>query len=130
MELDITEFFTNAAPMDYSASAMEFGQDVGAITWRHACEDSPDYMMLDTDEKRDDFRRYAKGFGAWTEEEIAAWSDIELNALCIQMIAGDIREAGLMADSDDTDWQEYENGENAHTLWRAADGKIYYSIGE
>lgn len=130
MELDITEFFNNAAQMDYSASAMEFGQDAGTITWRHACEDSPDYMMLDTDEKREEFRRYAKGFGAWTEEEIAAWSDIELNALCIQMISGDIREAGLMADSDDTDWQEYEKGENAHTLGRAADGKIYYSIGE
>lgn len=91
MEIDITRFLAEAAPMDYSASVAEIGQNAGRDTWNAAIEDSPDFMMLDDDEKRDAFRAYVRGFGAWSDEEIAAWSDVELNALFIQIISGDIR---------------------------------------
>ena len=42
MEIDITDFFKNAAPMDYSASAVEIGRDAGAHTWRAAMDDADD----------------------------------------------------------------------------------------
>jgi hypothetical protein len=131
MELNITHFFTDAAPMDYSASVAEIGNDAGRSTWQAACEDSSDYPMLDSDEKREAFRAYVKGFGAWSHDEIAAWSDSELNALLIQMIAGDIREASL--DTEDPDWEQYqqdsEAGRISGNIFKGTDAQIYYYIG-
>jgi len=91
MEIDITDFYRNACPKDYSASVAEIGNNAGAYTWRAACDDSEDYFMLDTDEKRIAFREYVRGFGAWSDDEIAAWSDAELNALFIQFVSGAMR---------------------------------------
>lgn len=64
MELDITGFFNAAAPMDYFASVAEIGRDAGPSTWRAACDDAPDYPLLDTEEKRDAFRRFVRDSGA------------------------------------------------------------------
>jgi hypothetical protein len=130
-EIDITDFFNDAAPSDYSASALELGQDAGKITWSHACEDSAGWPLLANDEQREQFRRYVKGFGAWTDAEIAAWSDTELNALLIQLVSGDIREMReLCGDS----WAEYgrlaERGTVCGCMGPGADGRIYYSISE
>lgn len=132
-ELDITEFFNNAAPMDYSASVAEIGNDAGPSTWQAAIEDSAEYSILDNDEKRELFRKFVRGFGAWDDSEIAAWTDVELNALCLQCISGDMREAGLHADMSDDEWTEY--GENENTAGRiyggilTTDGRVYFDIG-
>lgn len=137
MELNITEFFNNAAPKDYSASVAEIGQNAGAYTWRAAVDDAPDYNFLDTDEKREEFRRYVKGFGAWNESEIAAWSDVELNALLIQMIAGDMREVPGMSGPADWDWAKYQELAEEGTISgrmfggpMSTDGQVYYYIGD
>ena len=134
IEIDITDFFNNAAPKDYSASVMEMGSNAGADTWRAACDDSPDYMLLDTDDKRAAFRAHVKGFGAWEEAEIAAWTDNELNALLLQYVAGDIREAGLTCESTLVDWGCYardsEAGRTSGRMFRADDGRIYFYIGD
>lgn len=136
MELDITDFFTRAAPMDYSASRAEIGQDAGPQTWRAACDDSEDFPLLQTDEQRETFRQYVKGFGAWDEAEIASWSDTELNALCMQMIAGDMREGEISPESSEDDWREYqaraERGNISGRISRGADdaSKVYYYVGE
>jgi len=133
MEINITRFFNEASPMDYSASVAEIGNNAGADTWRSACDDSQDYMMIDDDEKREAFRDYVKEFGAWTGEEIAAWSDIELNALFIQLVAGDMREAGIKPCSTDDDWREYRNdvevGHFSGNIWRDDTGEVFYYIG-
>jgi hypothetical protein len=130
-EIDITDFFNGAAPMDYSASAAEIGQDAGRITWRAAYDDSPDWPLLQTDEQRDTFRRYVKGFGAWTQEEITAWSDTELNALLIQFVSGDIREMQALCGDN---WAEYarlaERGTVCGRMGPGTDGRIYYSISD
>ena len=132
MTIDFTTFFNDAAPMDYSASIAEIGNDAARSTWRAACDDSEDYPMLDSDEKREEFRHYVKGFGAWSEDEIAAWSNTELNALLIQMISGDIREADL--DKDNPDWDKYqkdsEAGRVSGRIFKTDDSKIYYYVGE
>ena len=40
MQINITRFFNEACPRDYSASAAEIGENAGADTWRAACDDS------------------------------------------------------------------------------------------
>lgn len=128
MELNITKFFTECTARDYFSSIAEIGQDAGADTWRAACDDSLDYPILDTDEKREAFREYIADFGAWDAKEIAGMTNLGLNALCLQMISGDMREAGL--DVDAPDWAAYEADENlVHRLFKRTDGQIYFYIG-
>jgi hypothetical protein len=132
MEIDVTTFFNEAAPMDYSASVAEIGNDAARSTWQAACDDSEDYPFLDSDEKREEFRHYVKGFGAWSEDEIAAWSNQELNALLIQMISGDIREADL--DTENPDWDKYqkdsEDGRISGRIFKGGNSRIYYYVGD
>ncbi len=133
MELDITHFFTEAAPRDYSASVAEIGRDAARTTWNAALDDTEHFPeLLDTDEKREAFRAHVKGFGAWEESEIRAWSNDELTALLMQMIAGDMREGGL--DAWKVDWADYEQGatDGAYSgrIFRGDDGRVYYYIGE
>lgn len=135
MEIDITDFFKNAAPMDYSASVAEIGHDAGPATWRAANEDSADYPIIDTDEKREAFRSFVRSAGAWSDDEINAWSNSELNALAMQWISGDMREVpgiDMGADMSDADWKRYQKMSEAGTvsgsLFKGADGRIYWQI--
>ena len=137
MELNITRFFMEASPRDYSASMAEIGQDAGRVTWAHAIEDTPDYFLLDTDEKRESFRAFVRSSGGWTDEEIAAWTDEELNALLLQWVSGDMREPvgfELGTDTTDEQWLEYERqseqGQVSGRLFKGTDGQIYFYIGE
>lgn len=134
MELNITAFFKECAPMDFSASVAEIGRDAGASTWAAACE--AETLILDNEEKREAFRDFVRSSGGWSDEEITAWSEKELNALCIQWIAGDMREPvgfDLGADSTDEQWADYqkqsEAGQVAGRLFRGEDGEIYFYIG-
>lgn len=106
MELDITEFFNSARPEYYSASVAELGNDAGRITWENAidCE----FVLLKTDEEREAFRNFVRQFGDWSDGEIAAWSDEELNALCVQFVSGDMREADLHSGMTSEDWADYQ----------------------
>lgn len=129
MEINITRFFNEATPSDYSASVAEIGRNAGSDTWRAACDDSAEYLLLDTEDKRDAFRDHIRGFGAWDATEIAAMSDLRLNALCIQMISGDIRDADL--DTPKPDWIAYEADENkAGRIYKGSDNEIYYYLGD
>jgi hypothetical protein len=133
MEIDISDFFANADPWEYSASQAERGANAGKLTWEAAQRDSQDFGdMLDTAEKLQAMRDHIKGFGAWDDAEIAAMDDTALRALLIQMIAGDIREGGL--DALEPDWDEYERGAEAgrHSgnIYRADDGRVWYYVGD
>ena len=114
MDIEITDFYRNACPKDYSASVAEIGENAAAYTWRAAIDDSLDYLMLDTDDKRDTFKTYISGFGAWSDDEIAAWSDKEINALFIQFVSGAMRDP----ESECPD------------IFEGNDGRFYYYIGE
>jgi len=133
MELDITRFFTEADPFTYSHSRMEAGDNACRNTWDSAVADAPEWNHLDTEEKREAFRDYVKGFGAWTVEEIAAWDNAELEALFLQMVSGDIREADLDDVEDEEQWAEYkrnaEAGRVSSRIYRAG-GKVYYYVGD
>jgi hypothetical protein len=129
VEINITKFFNESCPRDYSASMCELGNGAADITWRAAVDDSEDWMFLDDDDKRDQFRVFVRSSGGWSDDEIAAWSNIELNALLLQWIAGDIRE-GLEWDCNDV-WANYqemsEAGQVNSNLCRADDGQIYWT---
>lgn len=111
IDINISRFIREAAPMDYSASVAEIGPNAGRDTWQAAMEDAPDYLLLGDEEQREEFRKHMKGFGAWSAEEIAAWSNTELNALLMQLISGDIR-------SNETD-----------RIWSDGD-QTFYSLGD
>lgn len=93
MELKIKHLI-NEELSNYSASVMELGQNAGRITWDNAKKSY--YVFVSTEEEKQKARDYIKEFGAWDEEEIAAWSDVELNALILQLIVGDLREYWAM----------------------------------
>lgn len=136
MELNITKVFNAIAPRDYSASVAEIGANAGRDTYRAAVDDSPEHMLLDTDDKREAFKAHIRGYGAWPEEEMAAWSNVELNALLLQMIAGDMREGDLSAGTTAEGWARYEEASQAGQMSGAifggplsTDGEVYYHLG-
>ena len=138
MEIDITEFWRGECPSDYSASAAEIGPDAGRDTWQAATENAPAYAhWLGTDDRREEFRDWVESSGGWTREEIDKWSDLEMTALLMQWVAGDIREGfGLRfgARPDAADWAEYERDTEAGLvpgrLYRGGDGRIYFHVGD
>ena len=132
MEINITRFFNNAVPMDYSASVAEIGANAGSDTWNAAKDDADAWNMLDEADKLDAMRAWIKSSGGWDAEEIAAFSDLELNALFIQLVSGDIREC-LEWDVSDV-WTHYqelaEQGTVSSNLFKADDGQVYFYLGE
>jgi hypothetical protein len=130
MEIDITDFFNAGGHMDYSASIAEVGPDAGRSTWRAACDDSEEYCLLDTPEKLEAAREYFRGFGAWSADELAAMPDLEVNALLLQFIAGDIRE--FSEDVTAWDWAAYNDdaaaGRIGGSLFKGDDNRVYIYI--
>lgn len=129
MELEITDFFNRCTPQKYAASVAEEGEFAGHITWRNALNDGKTmFNLLDNDEKSKAFRAFVKSSGGWSDKEIQAWTNAELNALAMQWIAGDIRES-MYLEKHPIDWSAYEEDENErHSIFRSEDGKIYFSI--
>lgn len=130
MEINITEFFNSlVCPQWYSASILEIGQNAAAITWEHAKNDSEHFNLLQTEEMREAFKNRIRGFGAWDDEDIAAWDNTELNALFIQLISGDVRECSLS--NSPPDWEAYEqekDGRCSGNIFKGVDGNVYYYL--
>lgn len=135
-ELDITAVIANMRdPAVYSSSVAELGQAAGRITWAAACEDARG--LFGDAFNRESFDAYFSGFGAWTDEELAAHSDEQCAALMLQFIAGDIRESDIEDGAEpftEEWWPQYEAASSAGTVsgrfFRTDDGRIFYYIGE
>ena len=138
MNIDITSLLEMDC-FNLSHSAAEGGQDAGRNTWNAskaaAAEMRP--PLLDTDEKLEAMRVFAKSSGGWIREEIGEWSADEINALFLQWVAGDVRQCPAVeggADSlEEIDWQEYEEqaqaGQIPSNLSKGDDGKIWFYLG-
>lgn len=131
--INISRFFHNAEPCEFSASAAELGQDAGKITWNNAKREAAEAPLLTTPEQLDALRAWAKATGAWDEDERNAWDDDECNALFIQLVSGDMREAGFDDyEPSEEAWEEYyaraERGEISGNMYRGDDGEIYYIL--
>jgi len=136
MEIDITDFVLKNAMIDFSASVAEIGNNAARSTWNAVREHSPSYMFV-TQDNREEVQSYFRDFGAWSPDEIAAWSDTDLNALLLQDIAGNVREAGLDDLSEDSSPDEireafakYDADQDvSHLLFLDDDQRIYYYVG-
>jgi hypothetical protein len=131
MEIEITTL-SGMNCFTLSHSAYEGGENAGQNTWNASKKEAENTQLLNTPEKLEAMRDFASESGGWNREEIAAWSDNELNALFLQWIAGDVRELG--ADSlDEIDWDEAEEmqseGQASSNIFKADDGKIYFNLG-
>ena len=136
-EIEITRLFADASafvPFDLSNNPATLGDNAGQVTWSASLETSDEIMLIDSAERKEAFKDFVQSSGGWKREEIDAWSDRELNALLLQWIAGDVREAFGDADFADWDWNDYrkdaEAGQVSSRLWRADDGKVYFSIAQ
>ncbi len=85
-------------------------------------------MISSTITSRDEARAWLKDFGAWDEDEIAAWSDTELNALVVQFIAGDIREMDMF-DTTEEYQEACERGTCSGRLYPGRNGEWYFYVG-
>jgi hypothetical protein len=133
MDINITKFVSEVCPSDLSASMAEIGQSAGSDTWRAAVDESAGYPLIG-DENLEEFKEYIGAFGAWSDDEIDAMLPDELNALFLQLVAGDLREhMGLKFGARPTaaDWAAYEQkceaGDGAN-FYRADDGQVFYSF--
>ena len=117
MEINITHLVEAGNMMDYSASVAEIGEYAGVYTWQAAMDEfCPDYGDMKPLVSGDDIQTvkdYFGGFGAWDAEEREAWTDQEVNALLLQFIAGDIREAG---DDLTEDYEAYQKRAEAGSI--------------
>ena len=134
MEINITAFFRDADHFEYSHSIAEGGPNAAENTW-HASLHS-EFTLLNSYDEREEARDWFGTFGAWDDEEQAAWTETELNALLVQWIAGDIREAESLCTDEETgeiNWEAYEELQHLGTvsanMFKGVDGEIYYTIG-
>lgn len=136
MEYDITEFFNEEEPSNFSSSAFELGDNAGIITWNNANDAAEEYAyLLDTEEKKETFKRFVLESGGWSEAEVEAWDDKELVALLLQWISGEMRECDLYAGMDEGAWKEYqqqaEQGLVAGHIYGgplSVDGRVYFLL--
>lgn len=139
MEIEITSLLEMDC-FNLAHSMAEGGENAGRNTWnaskKAAAEMRP--PLLDTEEKLEAMRDFARASGGWTREEIAAWSAEEIEALFLQWIAGDVRQCpaveGGRADSlDEINWQEYEAqasaGQVPSNLSKGDEGKVWFYLG-
>lgn len=121
-------------PWTCSNSVANLGSNAGRLTWEASKQAARSFTL--SPEQMDAFRSFVGSSGGWDEEEIAAWSDHELTALCVQWIAGDIREGfgdDLPDDPAEWDWSDYqdraERGSVSSTLY-LSDGKLFWSCAQ
>lgn len=118
MELNITSFVRKYSDCmsNFSDSIANSGlQNIGAITWRNACNVMADESAWLTSDL-EALQAYFAGFGAWDRSELEAMSGQELNALLVQFIA--------------SAYQEYtdarEQGRKAFREWKESNGGSLY----
>ena len=138
-EIDITAFFHDADHFKFSHSRAEGGQNAGPDTWRAAMAEGASTPLLTTPDELEAMLDWARSTGAWDDAECASWSPAEINALFIQLVSGDIREAfpNGTEDLNDDDWADYDarssEGMISGNIYRVIDRetgeeRVYYGL--
>jgi hypothetical protein len=138
MEIDVTEIVQGMVvdtPRFISGSFLGTWPDPDTRAqdaWGAALSFASKHPVLNHREDIAAMRAHLLGYGAWEGEEIANMTAIELTALLVQLIAGDMHEGGLHAASTEGDWAEYEvDGIAGRVPWnlsRGDDGRFYYDL--
>lgn len=128
MELDVTHMVEDCDDMPMmSGSIAELGANAPKITWNNSVAYGAMHPLLTTDDMKDEARAYFAGFGAWSREDIAAWSEAELQGIMCQDVAGAIREMEACESPEDYE-KRCEAGTCSGNLHRSAD-KWYFYVG-
>jgi len=129
MELDITHMIEDAADMvELSGNRLEHGQNAGRITWNNSLAYGAAHPLLTTDEMRDAAREHFAEYGAWSRDEIAAWSETELQAIMCQDVAAAIREMEVADDY--VDYQRLsEQGTCSGRIYKGDNDRWYFYVG-
>lgn len=135
MELNITRIFRELGdPARYSASVAEMGPDAGRITWARSVDRAQQLQPLSSAAEIEAWRRLVVSSGGWTRDEVDASAESELQALCLQWIAAEMRECNIGPDSTDDDWLEYERlsseGQVSSRICRGDGGLVFFDIGD
>lgn len=131
IEFDVTRLVESEDCGLLSGSQAELGCNAGTITWQNCLSMAADGDMQPiTEDNAEEIRDYFDDYGAWDREEIDSWTITELNALCIQEAASNIRE---FEDHCEADWQQYqssaESGRISGQLYHDAEtGKVFCSF--
>jgi hypothetical protein len=115
--IDVTRLISDIDPIEFSASIAERGKNAGPETWANAKAEATERPLSIDD--REGVKEYFAGFGAWEREEIAAWSDSELDALVLQYASGDLREVQSLCPGNglgDINWRKAEKLAHAGTI--------------
>jgi hypothetical protein len=142
MEININQLIESRAPV-YSHSVHEGGEDAAQNSWNAAKEAAASAPILRSEEELEAMRGWARSSGGWEREEIAAWDADELNALFLQLVSAETREAGwdsldeaqwtddgeLIARFHDVPEEEWEPAECSN-IFRGTDGNFYFSLYE
>lgn len=132
-EIDVSPLLDSPGfdPWDCANSVANLGRDAGELTWRASQQAAPSLVL--SEGQKEAFRDFVRSSGGWDDEEIALRTDAELTALCVQWIAGDVREGfgdDLPEDPREWDWADYneraERGSVSSNLY-LHDGKLFWS---
>jgi hypothetical protein len=126
MEIDITHMVEDADEMPMlSGSQAELGDNAGSLTWKNSCAYGEEHPLLTTDEQRDAARKHFREYGAWTDEQIAAWSERELQGIICQDVAAAIRER----EAYDNDDAFTASSTTSGRIYRGDNGRWYFYLG-
>lgn len=97
IKINVSAMFSHCEPWDCSNSVANMGPGAARLTWAcsigaAACHE--DWLMSPLAEALEFARDWARETGAWDQDEIKAWSDLECLALLVQNVASDMRELG------------------------------------
>lgn len=127
MEINITKMMSADIDLsEFSASVAERGENAGQETWSNAL--NAEIRLVDTPDEIATCKQYFATFGAWDDEERASWTNQEVHALLVQLVAGDLREylwAKAKGESEFKRWNEDCGGH----IFQAENGEYYYYIG-
>jgi hypothetical protein len=128
MELDVTHMIEDADAMPtLSGSIAELGNSAGRITWNNSLAYAAARPLLNA-EQIEEARNHFAEYGAWSREEIAAWSEAEVQGLVVQEVASWIRELEHY-DSEADYFAAAERGNVSGSLCRGDDEKWYAYFG-
>ena len=133
VDINVNRLVTNEDLSQLSGSISEHGKDAAQKTWKNSLAAST--KLLKNDAEREAVRSWAGEFGSWSDAEIKAWSNAELDALVLQYAAGDLREAQALAAGDGVaaiDWEAHDKLSKRGTIGGNLyphDGKLWISLG-
>jgi hypothetical protein len=129
MELNVThmlEAIDDSPPL--VGSIAQYGPNAAEMTWGNSKAFGREHPLLKTDEERDAARAHFRGYGAWDEAEIAAWSDEELQGITCQEVAHQISEMEMF-DTEEEYREASERGTVSGRLYKGDDGQWYCYFG-